>query len=72
MWLDFSDIDDVATGILTILPNLVVPNEHGIWYKVYNIGNNKPKRIMDYFLAFEKALGMTAKKEFLPMKPGDV
>ena len=69
---DFTYIDDVVAGILNILPNPPVPNEHGDRYKVYNIGNNKPEQIMDYFAALEKALGMTAKKEFLPMQPGDV
>jgi UDP-glucuronate 4-epimerase len=72
MWRDFTYIDDVVAGILNILPNPPVPNEYGDRYKVYNIGNNKPEQIMDYFAALEKALGMTAKKEFLPMQPGDV
>ena len=72
MWRDFTYIDDVVAGIVNILPNPPVPNEHGDRYKVYNIGNNKPEQIMDYFAALEKALGMTAKKEFLPMQPGDV
>ena len=72
MWRDFTYIDDVVAGILNILPNPPVLNENGDRYKVYNIGNNKPEKIMDYFSALEKALGMTAKKEFLPMQPGDV
>jgi UDP-glucuronate 4-epimerase len=72
MWRDFTYIDDVVAGILNILPNPPVANEHGDRYKVYNIGNNKPEQIMDYFAALEKALGVTAKKEFLPMQPGDV
>ena len=72
MWRDFTYIDDIVEGILNILPNPPVPNEHGDRYMLYNIGNNKPERIMDYFSALEKALGITAKKEFLPMQPGDV
>jgi UDP-glucuronate 4-epimerase len=72
MWRDFTYIDDVVAGILNILPNPPVANDHGDRYKVYNIGNNKPEQIMDYFAALEKALGVTAKKEFLPMQPGDV
>ena len=72
MWRDITYIDDVVAGIINILPNPPVPNEHGDRYKVYNIGNNKPEQIMDYFAALERALGMTAKKEFLPMQPGDV
>ncbi len=72
MWRDFTYIDDVIEKVLNILPNPPIPNEHGDRYKVYNIGNNKPEQIMDYFLTLEKALGMTAKKEFLPMQPVDV
>jgi len=72
MWRDFTYVDDVVAGILNILPNPPVPNDHGDQYKVYNIGNNKPEQIMDYFAALEKSLGMIAKKEFLPMQPGDV
>jgi len=72
MWRDFTYIDDIVQGILNILPNPPIPNENGDRYKVYNIGNNKPERIMDYFAALEKALGMEAKKEYLPMQPGDV
>jgi len=72
MWRDFTYIDDVVAGILNILPNPPVANDHGDRYKVYNIGNNKPEQIMDYFAALEKSLGMIAKKEFLPMQPGDV
>ena len=72
MWRDFTYIDDVVSGILNVLPNPPVVNDSGDRYKVYNIGNNKPEKIMDYFSALEKALGITAKKEFLPMQPGDV
>ncbi len=72
MWRDFTYIDDIVEGILNILPNEPPPNENGDRYKVYNIGNNKPEKIMDYFAALEKALGMKAVKEFLPMQPGDV
>jgi UDP-glucuronate 4-epimerase len=41
-------------------------------YKVYNIGNSSPVLLMDYIAAIEKALNTEAKKEFLPMQPGDV
>lgn len=44
MWLDFSYIDDVVAGILNTLPNLPMPNEHGVWYKVYNIATTNPSR----------------------------
>lgn len=41
-------------------------------YKVYNIGNSSPVPLMEYIAAIEQTLGKTAKKEFLPMQPGDV
>ena len=41
-------------------------------YKVYNIGNHKPEKLMDFIGALEKYLGKEAKKEYLPMQPGDV
>jgi UDP-glucuronate 4-epimerase len=41
-------------------------------YRVFNIGNNQPTQLMDYIHALESALGFTAKKNFLPMQPGDV
>ena len=72
MMRDFTYIDDIVKGIANILPN--PPEEIETWakYKVYNIGNNKPEKLMDYIQTLEKHLGREAKKEFLPMQPGDV
>lgn len=69
---DFTYIDDIVTGVMNILPNPPAPNEDGVCYNVYNIGNNKPENLMDFISILEKALGREAKKEFLPMQPGDV
>jgi len=72
MWRDFTYIDDIVEAIINILPTPPKENKNGDQYKIYNIGNNKPEKIMDYFKALENALGMEMKKEFLPMQPGDV
>ena len=72
MMRDFTYIDDIVKGILNIIPNPPQKTETGAKYKVYNIGNNKPEKLMDYISTLEKCLGMEAKKEFLPMQPGDV
>lgn len=72
MMRDFTYVDDIVKGILNIIPNPPAENEAGAKYKVYNIGNNKPEKLMDYISTLEKCLGMEAKKEFLPMQPGDV
>jgi UDP-glucuronate 4-epimerase len=41
-------------------------------YRVFNIGNNQPTPLMDYVAALEQSLGREARKNFLPMQPGDV
>lgn len=69
---DFTYIDDIVTGIENILCNPPKKDENSAAYKIYNIGNNKPEKLMDYIAVLEKCLGKEAKKEFLPMQPGDV
>ena len=41
-------------------------------YKVYNIGNSSPVNLMDFIDAIEETLGKKAKKNLMPMQPGDV
>ena len=41
-------------------------------FKLYNIGNNSPVKLMDFINALEEVLGKTAEKKMLPMQPGDV
>ncbi len=72
MYRDFTYIDDIVEGVENILCNPPAENAKGARYKVYNIGNNKPVKLMDYIETLEKCLGKTAKKEYLPMQPGDV
>lgn len=72
MMRDFTYVDDIVTGVQNILCNPPVPDENGAAYKIYNIGNNKPEKLMDYIAILEKCLGREAKKEYLPMQPGDV
>ena len=72
MLRDFTYIDDIVTGVENILCNPPAKDENGAAYKIYNIGNNKPEKLMDYIAVLEKCLGREAKKEYLPMQPGDV
>lgn len=72
MYRDFTYIDDIVEGITRILGNPPLPNEEGDPYKVYNIGNNKPEKLMDFIHELEIQLGKEAKKEYYPMQPGDV
>lgn len=72
MMRDFTYIDDIVQGVENILCNPPEKNAKGAFYKLYNIGNNKPVKLMDYIETLERCLGMEAKKEYLPMQPGDV
>jgi len=72
MYRDFTYIDDIVKGIENMITK-PLQREDGIApYKVYNIGNNKPEKLMHFIETLEKAIGKEAKKEFLPMQPGDV
>ena len=72
MYRDFTYIDDIVTGIGNILCSPPQEDRKGAFYKIYNIGNNHPEKLMDFIVILEKHLGKEAKKEFLPMQPGDV
>lgn len=72
MMRDFTYIDDIVRGVENILCNPPEKNEKGAFYKLYNIGNNMPVKLMDYIETLERCLGVEAKKEYLPMQPGDV
>jgi UDP-glucuronate 4-epimerase len=80
---DFTYVDDIVEGVIRVADkpataNLAFdpanpdPATSSAPYRVFNIGNNQPTPLMDYILALENSLGMTAKKNFLPMQPGDV
>ena len=66
---DFTYIDDIIEGVYKIIISNKKRKEA---YKIYNIGNSKPVNLMDFIKAIEKALGKEAKKNFLPMQPGEV
>ena len=71
---DFTYIDDIINGILIVLnnsPKLQV-NDMQAPYRLSNIGNGNPESLMDFIEAIENSLGKKAKKELLPMQPGDV
>jgi len=75
LYRDFTYIDDIIEGIERLIPN--APTEH-VKHKVFNIGNNNPEKLMTFIHALEKALSNSLdrkiefKKEYEPIKPGDV
>lgn len=80
---DFTYVDDIAEGVIRILHKPAEPDLN--WssdkpslgtssapWRIYNIGHGNPVPLMDYIQRLEECLGMEAKKEFLPMQPGDI
>ena len=71
---DFTYIDDIVGGTIGVIDHVPVAAEclGEVPAKVYNIGCSNPVRLMDFIQEIEQALGVEAKKEFLPMQAGDV
>lgn len=80
---DFTYIDDIVEAIVRMQD--IIPQPNPEWtvetgspadssapYRVYNIGNSSPVKLMDYITALEEALGMVAEKNMMPIQPGDV
>jgi UDP-glucuronate 4-epimerase len=76
MQRDFTYIDDIVEGIARVMQQPPQPNqstdESSAPYKVYNIGNHSPVELLTFIEIIEQILGKTARKNFLPMQPGDV
>ena len=73
MQRDFTYIDDIVEGTLRVLARAPVDGAAGEPpYRVYNIGNHQPVELMEFIGTLERVLGAEAKKNFLPMQPGDV
>ncbi|MGY3858897.1 NAD-dependent epimerase [Aeromonas intestinalis] len=77
---DFTHIDDIVEGIVRVAdrPPQANPAWHGQTesssapYRLLNIGNGSPVRLLDFVDAIESALGKPAIRNLLPMQPGDV
>ncbi len=80
---DFTYIDDIIEGVVRVTSRIPAPNPD--WnaaspdpsssvapYKLYNIGNNNTVELSRFIEVIEENLGKTAKKEYLPLQPGDV
>src|SRR5947209_13483292 len=76
MQRDFTYIDDIVEGVLLVADRPPAPNSSDgpstAPYKLYNIGNHSPVELMKVIEVLEKCLGKTARRNMLPMQPGDV
>jgi UDP-glucuronate 4-epimerase len=83
MMRDFTYIDDVVQGITKLIDKTPVPDlkwssdtptpsSANAPYRLYNIGNNQPEKLMDFIHIIEEKTGIKAKMKMLPMQDGDV
>jgi len=83
MQRDFTYVDDIVTGVTRVVDKIPEPNPQ--WdaakadpgtssapYRLYNIGNNNPVRLMKLIETLENALGRKAEMRMREMQPGDV
>jgi UDP-glucuronate 4-epimerase len=80
---DFTYIDDIVDGIIRVASNPARPSQdwNGLKpdpaaspapYRIYNIGNSNPVKLLDFIEAIETHTGLKATKNMLPIQPGDV
>ncbi|MBO9488983.1 NAD-dependent epimerase [Endozoicomonas sp. G2_1] len=80
---DFTYIDDIVEGVIRVQD--IIPKADDTWkvetgnaatssapYRVFNIGNGNPVKLMEFVQSLERSLGLEANKNFMPMQPGDV
>jgi len=80
---DFTYVDDVVEAVVRLVERAPAPNPN--WsgdvpdassskapWRIYNIGNNQPVELEEMVRLLEQAIGKPAKRELLPMQPGDV
>jgi len=75
---DFTYVDDIVDGIIKVLktpaPEVAIQSNERVSppYRIFNIGNNSPVKLIYFIELIELALGKKAQKEMLPMQKGDV
>lgn len=67
---DFTYIDDIVTGTLAALDRPPAAGEAA--HRLYNLGNSRSERLMDFIAILERHLGRKAIIDFQPMQPGDM
>jgi UDP-glucuronate 4-epimerase len=69
MWRDFTYIDDIVNGVVRVLDR---PATGTPPCKIYNLGNHRSEKLIDFIGEIEKALGRKAQYQFEPIQAGDV
>jgi UDP-glucuronate 4-epimerase len=66
---DFTYVDDIINGILALIHH---PPTAKDMHRIVNIGRSSPVQLLTFIELLEKHLGKAAKKNFMPIQPGDV
>lgn len=80
---DFTYVSDIVEGVIRASDQIAEPDPNWLSdapdphfsnapFRIFNVGNNNPVKLLAYIEALEEALGKTAQKELLPLQPGDV
>jgi UDP-glucuronate 4-epimerase len=80
---DFTYVDDIVEGVVRVLDRTASaaeqfdatapdPARSNVPFRIFNIGNNSPVRLMEFIEAIEQTVGKEARKNFLPLQDGDV
>lgn len=72
MLRDFTFIDDIVGALTGLLPQIPGAGAQRPYFQVFNVGNARPVRLMDFIALLERSIGKPAQLEMLPMQPGDV
>ena len=83
MLRDFTYVDDIVESIARLLPKIPVPDlsfnsdnpdpsTSIAPYRLFNVGNNSPIKLLDFIRAIEECIGIKAILNFMPLQPGDV
>jgi len=79
---DFTYVGDIVKGVVQVIDNppannnctgnTLEPSSSIAPYKLYNLGNSNPVKLLDFIREIEKSIGIKADINYLPMQPGDV
>lgn len=77
---DFTYVDDIVRGVIRVMGSPARPATGGVGdpalssapYRIYNIGNSRPVKLMDFIRAIEDELGKKARMNLIPIQPGEV
>lgn len=72
MLRDFTYVENTVESIIRVMDNIPTKGEEHPYYRILNIGNSQPVNLLDFVKTIERAIGIKAKVELLPMLPSDV